>query len=164
MDKLLTGQRVMIMVANGFNEDDMTVVQKSLAEAGALAQIISPENGLTNSWNEAGWGHHYPVDGNIGEVLSVDFDRIVILGGLLSVNKLVSNPHVERILSGFMAAEKPIALMGESASLLPEAKMTDGEVSLNGMILTGDVKKCRTEFVEQMIDLFSDQVEFQQAA
>jgi protease I len=78
MDQPLAGKTIAILVANGFEEIEMTEPQRALLKAGATVRLISPEQGLVNGWHGAAWGHYFPVDRGIAEVLGADFDREVM--------------------------------------------------------------------------------------
>ena len=118
MSKPLSGQKIAILVANGFDETDMTHAQRKLAALGATLKIVSTENGLVNSWVGTGWGHHFPTDGNVNTTLAADYDGVYVPGGKRSTDKLKENAHVKRILRGFFDAGKPMALLGTAVELL----------------------------------------------
>lgn len=122
MSKPLSGQKIAILVANGFDETDMTHAQRALASLGATLKIISTENGLVNSWTGASqggsWGHHFPTDGNVSSVLAADFDGVYIPGGKRSIDKMKDAPHVKRIMRSFFDAGKPMMLLGHATELL----------------------------------------------
>lgn len=126
MDKPLMGQKIAILVANGFDETDMTHAQRALASLGASLKIISTENGLVNSWSGTSWGHHFPTDGNVSSVLAADFDGLYVPGGKRSVDKLKDAAHVRRIVRSFFDAGKPMLFMGCAVELLANAERATG--------------------------------------
>jgi putative intracellular protease/amidase len=120
----LNGQRVAFIVAAGFDEHSFTEVQRALAASGAKVTLVSPETGVVNGWQGQGWGHYFPVDKNIAEMLSADFHAVVVPGGERSIAKLGDKLHVRRVLRGFVESNKPTLLFGEAVALLaqlPEA-------------------------------------------
>ena len=48
MDQPLAGKTIAILVANGFEEVEMTEAQRALLKTGAILRTISPEQGLVN--------------------------------------------------------------------------------------------------------------------
>jgi protease I len=126
MDQPLAGKTIAILVANGFEEIEMTEPQRALIKAGAAVRVISPEQGLVNGWHGAAWGHYFPVDKGIAEVLGADFDMLVLPGGTRSVTKLGQNPHTKRILAGFMDGGKPVAAIGDGVELLAHVQKAKG--------------------------------------
>ncbi|HEY1096994.1 MAG TPA: DJ-1/PfpI family protein [Alphaproteobacteria bacterium] len=136
MEKKLIGRRIVVMVANGFDERDFSLTQRLLASQGAMPKIISPENGLVNSWRaedgKEGWGHHFPVDSIVSTVLAADYDGMLIIGGHRSIDKLKENAHCRRIMRGFMDACKPVMLLGQAVAMLSSAERA------KGYVVTGD--------------------------
>ena len=131
MKKPLLGVKVAILVANGFSEQDMTTAQKSLIESGANVRIVSPENGLVNSWDGQGWGHHFAVDAPLGTALAADYAVLVVPGGQRSIDKLNLTGHTKRFVSSFMSASKPVVIMDDALHLL---MLTD---TIKGRTVTG---------------------------
>ena len=117
-DQPLAGKKVAILVANGFEELEMTEPQRALLKQGAALKIISPEQGLVNGWHGTAWGHYFPVDKQVGDVLAADFDLLLLPGGDRSVAKLAQNAHTKRIVGSFMDAGKGVAAIGTGVSLL----------------------------------------------
>jgi protease I len=134
MSKPLSGQRVAILVANGFDETDMTHAQRALMMLGASQKIISSESGLVNSWTGTSWGHHFPVDAQVSSVLAADFDALYVPGGRRSIDKLKDSAHVKRIARGFFDAGKPMMMLGCAIELLAAAERAAG------CIVTGDAE------------------------
>lgn len=126
MDQPLAGKTIAILVANGFEETEMTEPQRALLKAGATLRVISPEQGLVNGWHGTAWGHYFPVDKQIAEVLAADFDMLLLPGGERSIAKLSQNPHTRRILSSFMDGGKPVAAIDDGVQLLAAVDKAKG--------------------------------------
>jgi len=114
----LAGKSVAILAANGFDENQMTEIQRALTVAKAKFKTVSPEQGVVNGWQNNHWGHYFPVDAQIGEALGSDFDFLVIPGGERAMAKLKANLHTRRIINHFFEAGKPIAAIGAGSVLL----------------------------------------------
>lgn len=112
----------MLLIANGFNEEEFTEIQRTLLKTGARLKTIAPENSLSNGWLGTGWGHYFPVDGSISDALGSDFDMMVVVGGARGVAKLQQNPHTARLLRHFLDAEKPLVVMNEAIGLLAQTE------------------------------------------
>ncbi len=126
MQKTLAGLKAAILVANGFNETEMTVFQRGMMEAGATPKIVSSENSLANGWQGTGWGHYFAVDCKLPDALSADFDFLIIPGGTRSLEKLKLTAHTKRFIGGFLAAMKPIMLIGDAGLLLTFTNQAQG--------------------------------------
>ncbi|SDF94151.1 MULTISPECIES: DJ-1/PfpI family protein [Thalassobaculum] len=125
-DKPLAGRTIAIMLANGFDEIEFTEPQKKLIEAGATTKVVSRANGLVNGWYEGSWGHFFPVDVDLTETLAVDYDGLVIPGGMRAVDKMAEDPHSQRVLKAFMRASMPVAVVGDAGKLLAQTETVKG--------------------------------------
>lgn len=129
MNKPLAGKTAALLVANGFEEIDFTEAQRALVQRGAKLLTISPEPGLVNGWHEKAWGHYFPIDRQLQEVLAADIDMLLLPGGERSVTKLMANPHVKRIVTAFLDGGKPVAAIGEGLKLLTLGNLRGQEVA-----------------------------------
>jgi len=114
----MAGIKIVLLIANGFNEAEFTEVQRALLKTGASLRTVAPENSLSNGWLGNGWGHYFPVDQNIGDALGSDYDVMVLVGGSRGVAKLQQNPHTKRMVGHFLDADKPLIALNEAVSLL----------------------------------------------
>ncbi len=187
MEKVLVGFTVAIIMASGFEETEMTEAQRALLKAGATVKTISPDQGLANGWHGKGWGHFFPIDLQIGDVLGADYDALVLPGGERSVGKLALNPHTKRIVGHFLDAGKPIAAIDQGVALVAQARKLGGRtlaapesareaieavggkwleepVVLDGALLTGRDVEALPEFVDQLLKLFAESHQVRRAA
>ncbi len=115
---MLADRNIAILAADGFDEHQMTEIQKALTRAKARIKIVAAEPGVVNGWQGDGWGHHFHVDAPMGETLGSDYDMLVLPGGSRGTAKLKLNMHTKRIINHFLEANKPIAAIGTGAGLL----------------------------------------------
>lgn len=131
MQKPLAGMNAAILVANGFNELEMTSFQRAILEAGGSPHIISVENSLVNGWRDTNWGLNHPVGKHLSDALAADYDLLVIPGGTRSHEKLKTTAHTRRFVGGFMAAYKPVLAISDSVRLMAQIGL------LNGLMVSG---------------------------
>jgi protease I len=118
MTSTLAGKSIAILAANGFDENQMTEIQRALTAVKAKFKTVAPEQGVVNGWQKDHWGHYFSVDAPIGEALGSDFNFLVIPGGERAIAKLKTNLHARRIVNHFLEADKPIAAIGAGVALL----------------------------------------------
>ena len=187
MDQPLAGKTIAILVANGFEEVEMTEAQRALLKTGAILRTISPEQGLVNGWHGRAWGHYFPVDKQVGEVLGSDYDMLVLPGGERSVAKLQNSAHTKRIVGHFLDAGKPIAAIDQGIQLLAipgklngrtvvsveafaeeltaaGATLSDEAVVVDGVTLTARGPDDVPAFVEQLMKVFGEAAQVKKAA
>lgn len=114
----LQEMKVALLVANGFDENHITALQRALTKAKISSKVIAPEQGLVNGWQDKAWGHYFTVDASINTALGSDHDVLILIGGERSAEKLKANLHARRIINHFVDAEKPIAAIGAGVGLL----------------------------------------------
>lgn len=186
MTKTLLGEKIAILIANGFHEDDMTASQRALQELGANTRVVGMDNGLVNSWKGDAWGHHFAADTVLSAALAADYSMLVVPAGQRSMEKLKLTAHTRRFLNGFIDTGKPLALFGGAAELLvfaeraegravsvPEsieeqmrdcgANVVDEDMTFDKNLMTGRSTDI-PDFVEKMAENFVNYVSFKQAA
>lgn len=127
MMKSLTGTKIAVLIANGFEEKIFLAAQKMMLEMGATIRVISTNQGLVNGWDGNAWGHNYAVDASLNTALGVDYDVVMIPGGQRSIEKLKLTAHTRRFIGSFMAANKPVMVMGDAVALMAHAEQLDGK-------------------------------------
>ena len=146
----LSGKRIALMVASGFDETTFVGIQRAMMEAEAKLKIVSREVGLTNAWSGTGWGMSYPADARLSTALAIDYDGLIIPAGKRHIDTLKNEAHAKRVLRAFLREDMPVMLQGEATAMLrlidgmadhPQA--TVNEVGqrpvVNGRLVTTDV-------------------------
>ena len=118
MNKPLLGQKIAVLVANGFAEDDLISMQKAMMDAGGDIRIVSMDNGLVHSWNQDGWGLNYAPDQVLNRALAADYDMLVVPGGRRSIEKLELTAHTRRFIGGFVNCGKKVVCFEDAVELL----------------------------------------------
>ena len=90
MARKLDGKKVAILVADGFEQVEMTKPREALDEAGAQTKIVSLKAGKIQGMNHADKGDKFDVDLTVDQARPEKFDALMIPGGLF-------NPDVMRI-------------------------------------------------------------------
>jgi len=130
MDVSLSGLTIAIMVSGGFAETEFTELQRALAKTGATLKTISTDAGLVNGWQGNSWGHYFPIDAQLGDVMAADLDALIVPGGDRSINKLKTNMNTGRILRHMLDAQKPVVMFGAAMDLLAAIERTTDEPTL----------------------------------
>ncbi len=117
-DVVLAENKIAMMVANGFNETEFIALQKAIMKKKAQAKIISSQIGLIYSDPKTGNGISYAVDYALSETLAVDYNCLIVVGGLKHVEKLSDEPHAIRLIRAFLRESMPILFVSEGSKLL----------------------------------------------
>ncbi len=188
MHKALLGQKLAVLVANGFCEKDLTEMQRGLMKMGANVRIVGMDQGLVNSWNESGWGLNFAADQMLSEALGVDFSMLVMPGGQRSADKLKLTAHTRRFIGSFMDARKPVVVFDQALELLifsqrlsgrtvagpenlkPEAEQAGAQwaatpFAIDGNLMTGgSMTGDRAEYVAEALEFLTSSMAVDKAA
>ena len=98
----LRNKRVAVLVDNGFEQSELMEPRKALQEAGAKADIISPQPGKVKGWQHTNWGDELPVDRKLAEARPDEYDALLLPGGVMNPDKLRANPTAVQFVKHFV--------------------------------------------------------------
>ena len=110
MARKLEGKKVAILVADGFEQVEMTKPREALDEAGAETKIVSPKSGKIQGMNHADKGDKFDVDLTLDEARPEEFDALMIPGGLMNPDELRGTPEALQFTRHFFENGKPAAV------------------------------------------------------
>ena len=151
MENQLKGKKVAIVVANGFEEVELTRPLEALKNAGATVDIISPEEKSVRAWAETDWGKDYPVDKNIKDVIAQEYDALVLPGGVMNPDHLRTNDRVIAFVTGFFDDSKPIAAICHGPWTLIETGELDGRKMTSFKSLKTDLENAGALWVDEEV-------------
>src|SRR5207237_10074759 len=105
----LDGKKVAILVADGFEQVEMTKPRKALEEAGAETKIVSPQSGQIQGMNHADKGDKFDVDIRLDEAQPEEFDALMMAGGLMNGDELRATPDALEFRKQFFREGQPVA-------------------------------------------------------
>ena len=89
VERKLAGMTVAILVADAFEQVELTGPRKALEAAGARTVLVSPHRGQVRAWNLTNWGDRFDVDRPLDQARPEQFDALLLPGG-------VGNPDLLR--------------------------------------------------------------------
>jgi protease I len=110
MENQLNGKRVAILVANGFEQVELTGPKEALEAAGAETEIISPVEKKVRGWEDEDedWGSKFKVDVPLAEASARHYDALLLPGGVMNPDKLRLEPQAIEFIRQFVNSGKPI--------------------------------------------------------
>ncbi|MEP6946174.1 MAG: type 1 glutamine amidotransferase domain-containing protein [Acidobacteriota bacterium] len=124
--KDLSGKKVAILVADGFEQQELTGPREALDAAGAETMIVSPVDGKVEGWNHFDKGDKFSVDIQLAQASADDFDALLLPGGVANPDQLRMKPEAVRFIKDFFDAGKPVAVICHGAWTLIEAGVVEG--------------------------------------
>ncbi len=151
MDNELKNKKVAILVANGFEQVEMTEPRKALQEAGAETVLVSPVDGKVKGWNHTNWGDEFPVDLPLNKADANDFDALLLPGGVMNPDHLRTNKDAVRFAKEFFRAGKPVAAICHGPWLLVEADVVRGRTMTSWPSLQTDLENAGATWVDNEV-------------
>ncbi len=147
----LEGKKVAIVVANGFEQVEMTDPKKALEEAGAQADIVSPEKGTVRGWKHTEWGDQFDVDVPLEEADPAGYDALLLPGGVMNPDKLRMNETAVRFVKSFFDSGKPVAAICHGPWTLIEAGAVKGRRVTSWPSIRTDLKNAGANWVDREV-------------
>ncbi|MDB5293987.1 MAG: intracellular protease, PfpI family [Phycisphaerales bacterium] len=147
----LSGKKVAILVADGFEEVEMTQPRKALEEAGAGIDLISPNPDRVRSWRFTEWGEYFDVDTALDQANPDDYDALHLPGGVINPDKLRIIPEAVEFVKAFFRAGKPVAAICHGPWTLIDAEVVEGRTVTSWPSLHADLKNAGAKWVDQEV-------------
>ncbi|MBO0724551.1 MAG: type 1 glutamine amidotransferase [Blastocatellia bacterium] len=151
MEQKLKGKKVAVLVADGFEQVELTEPKKALEQTGAVAQIVSPNKGQVKGWNHTEWGDKFPVDVGLDKADPDDYDALLLPGGVMNPDKLRRNEHALRFVRAFFDAGKPVAAICHGPWTLIDAGVVKGRNLTSYESIQTDLKNAGAKWVNEEV-------------
>jgi len=151
MNKQLTGKKFAILVANGFEQVEMTEPRKALDEAGAKTELISPESGKVKGWEHTDWGNEFKIDVPLAKANADSYDGLVLPGGVMNPDKLRINTQAIDFIRAFFDAGKPVAAICHGPWTLIDAGVARGRTITSYPSIKSDLKNAGANWVDREV-------------
>ena len=151
MTQKLDGLKVAILVADGFEQVEMTEPKRALDEAGARTEIISPVEGEVEGWNHYDKGDKFPVDVRLEDASAQKYDALLLPGGVANPDQLRMNPKAVEFVKAFVDSGKPIAAICHGPWTLIEAGGVKGREITSWPSIQTDLKNAGAKWVDQEV-------------
>jgi protease I len=151
MPRDLNGLKVAILVAEGFEQVELTEPKKALETAGAQTKILSPARGRVQGWNHFEKGDSFPVDVALEEADSRDFDALLLPGGVANPDQLRVIPKAVQFVRDFFDSDKPVAAICHGPWPLIDADVVRGRRITSWPSLKSDLLNAGAEWVDQEV-------------
>ena len=147
----LEGKKVAVLVANGFEQVEMTDPRKALDDAGAETDLISPEKAQVKGWQHTKWGDEFPVDVPLDDADPSNYDALLLPGGVMNPDKLRMNESAVRFIREFVDSGKPIAAICHGPWTLIEAGAVKGRQVTSWPSIRTDLKNAGAKWVDREV-------------
>jgi protease I len=151
MAEALRGLRVAILVADGFEQVEMTEPRQALKNAGAKTQIVSPNKEQVQGWNHFDHADIFPVDVPLERANPDDYDALLLPGGVANPDQLRMIPEAVNFVRSFVLSGKPIASICHGPWTLIEAEAVKGRTMTSWPSLRTDLRNAGARWVDEQV-------------
>jgi len=147
----LSGKRVAILVADGFEQIELTGPRDALIGAGADTAIVSPVRGQVQGWKHFDKADHFHVDIPLDAANADEFDALLLPGGVANPDQLRTIPKAVAFVKRFFDAGKPVAAICHGPWSLIEAGVVRGRKVTSWPSLKTDLTNAGASWVDQEV-------------
>jgi protease I len=148
MSDALKGKRIAILVANGFEQVEMTKPRQALKDAGAKTELVSPAQGEVQGWNHQDKADKFPVDVDLSAAKADNYDALLLPGGVLNPDQLRTIPEAVEFVKAFFEAGKPVAAICHGPWMLVEADVVKGRTVTSWPSVKTDLRNAGAKWVD----------------
>lgn len=151
MSNTLKGKKIAILVADGFEQIELTGPKEALEAAGAEIEIVSPAEGEVQGWNHDEKADLFPVDMPLNLARSDDYDGLLLPGGVRNPDQLRMSTRAVEFVDGFFATGKPVAAICHAPWLLIETEVIKGRNITSWPSLKSDLINAGAHWVDRQV-------------
>jgi protease I len=147
----LSGLKVAILVADGFEQVEMTEPRKALQEAGAETQIVSPARRQVQGWHHHDKGDRFDVDVALEHADAHAFGALLLPGGVANPDQLRTLPAAVEFVRALVDAGKPVAVICHGPWTLIEAGAVKGRNMTSWPSVKTDLTNAGAHWIDQEV-------------
>lgn len=147
----LTGKKVAILVADGFEQVELEKPMQALKDAGAKVEVVSPNDGEVQGFNHFDKGKKVSVDVPLSQAKASDYDALMLPGGAHNPDILRTKKEAVDFTRSFFADGKPVAAICHAPWTLVEAGVVKGRTLTSWPSLQTDVRNAGGTWVDKEV-------------
>lgn len=148
---MIHGKKVAILVAEGFEQSEMTEPRKALEQAGAETELVSPEQGEVQGWKHFDKADRFHVDVPLEDASAQDYDALLLPGGVANPDQLRMQPKAVQFVKAFVDSGKPVGVICHGPWTLIEAGAVKGRTLTSWPSLKTDLVNAGAKWVDQEV-------------
>ena len=148
---MLNEKKVAILVAEGFEQSEMTEPRKALESAGAKTEIVSPAEGEVQGWNHFDKADWFNVDVPLDGANADDYDALLLPGGVANPDQLRTDPKAVQFVKRFVESGKPVGVICHGPWTLIEAGVLKGRTITSWPSLKTDLVNAGASWVDKEV-------------
>jgi protease I len=145
----LNGKRVAIIVADGFEQIEMTSPREALDQAGAKTVLVSPRDGEVQGFKHHDKADKFKVDLPLNRANAAEFDAVVLPGGVINGDALRIEKRAQQFVQEMDRTGKTIAVICHGGWLLISAGVVKGRRITSWPTLQDDMRNAGADWQDR---------------
>lgn len=147
----LSTKKIAFIVDDYFEEAELTEPRAYLEEVGAKTVLFAPDGSEVHGMHHAEIANAFKVDRPLTELDVDQFDAVVVPGGVINTDKLRMNKDAQKIITSFLKAGKPTALICHAPWLLASADIAKERTLTSYFTLQDDLRNAGAEWKDETV-------------
>jgi protease I len=147
----LIGKRIAFLLTDGVEQVELTSSWAAVQGAGGMATLVSPAGDSVQAFVGTDPGATFTVDAPPDLIDAIDFDALVLPGGVVNADHLRMDEASVDLVRAFFEQQKPVAVICHSAWLLAEAGVLAGRTLTSYPSLRTDLSNAGAEWVDEEV-------------
>ena len=147
----LVGKKIAILVADGFEQEELVSPRKALEQAGAETEVVSPSETKVKGWNVTDWGTEVDVDVPLGAADPDDYHALLLPGGVMNPDRLRRNPAALDFVRAFFKEGKPVGAICHGPWTLIDAGVIRDRMVTSYESIQTDLKNAGANWKDQEV-------------
>ncbi len=147
----LDGKRIAFVATDGVEQVELTEPWKAVEEAGGKPELISIQQGEIQGYNHLEEADTFQVDRTAAEANAVDYDGLVLPGGVANPDRLRTDDDVIGFITGFFEEGKPVAVICHGPWTLVEGDLVRGRRLTSWPSVKTDIRNAGGEWVDEEV-------------
>lgn len=147
----ITNAKIAILATNGFEQSELEKPRDALKNAGASVHVVTPDGEPITGWDKTDWGRKVEADKSLSEIVSTDYDALVLPGGQINPDLLRVNPDVISLIHDFVREGRIVAAVCHAPWLLIEAGVAKGRDMTSYKSIRTDVENAGANWIDKEV-------------
>lgn len=147
----LDGKKVAFLATDGVEQVELTEPWKAVEKEGGRPELISIKAGKIQGFDHDSKGQNFDVDKTVGHAQATDYDALVLPGGVMSPDKLRTDPDAVGFVRSFFEENKPVAAICHGPWTLIEAGVVSGRNLTSWNSVKTDIRNAGGHWVDEQV-------------
>jgi protease I len=154
VSELLKGLRIAFVTSNeGVEQSELTVPWEAVNDAGAIPELLAPEMGHVQAFKHLDKADKFPVHRALKDVDYLDYDALVIPGGVANADFLRTIPAAVTFIHRMFERAKPAGVICHGPWVLIEGDLVRGRTLTSWPSLKTDIRNAGGNWVDSKVQV-----------